>query len=451
MKTRIVLLAVAAWWLVPLLFAGPASLAAASTANTDYRGLPSGFTADGHPYLGALDAPVILEEWSDYGCPYCARHFTQTLPLLVDKYVRLGQVQLVFRDLPLESLHPTAPAVHAAARCAGHQGAAAFWALHDALFERQAKWTRESDPTAFLTGLLEELGLDVGMLRRCLDGGSEQQKVAASVEEATRLGFSGTPQFRFRVRSGELANQPHDMAGAQPRTRFEAAIDALLAGKAPPAEPKPAPREPAELPLWARPEGLAPDPHRPGYTTAGNAYRGNPQARVVVVEFSDFQCPACARHALESQPKIDAALVDTGQVLWVSRHLPLRAHPRAPLAAVAAECAGDQGRFWEMRRRLFETVEQWAVEGADASFFALSGELNLDHDRFAACFNSRAALERVMRDMYDAQGLIQRTPTFVVLTGEPTGTLMGASSAEQFIATLKNRLEGLGNGKGAAH
>ena len=81
-----------------------------------------------------------------------------------------------------------------------------------------------------------------------------------------------------------------------------------------------------ELPFWAKPEGLAPDPKRPGFTVAGDPYKGNPKAKTVLVEFADFQCPSCQKHALTSQPEIDKQFVATGQVMWVFKHFPLREH-----------------------------------------------------------------------------------------------------------------------------
>jgi protein-disulfide isomerase len=217
--------------------------------------------------------------------------------------------------------------------------------------------------------------------------------------------------------------------GAQPLTRFTEVIDALLAGKEPPAEPAP---ERAPLPLWATPRGLAPDPARPGYDVAGDAYKGSPQAKVFVVEFTDFQCPACRKHATEVQPALDAEWVKSGRVLWVSKHLPLRMHAQAVLAAVAAECAGEQGRYWEMHDRLFAHQDDWSGASAETSLPGLARQLGLDPQRFQQCFDGRKALERVLADLYDAQAIVDRVPTFVVLTGGPTGTATGPLPAEGF-------------------
>src|SRR5262249_32751576 len=91
-----------------------------------YQGTPVGFTADGHPFRGNPNAPLILVEYSDYLCPFCERYVRLTLPALLEQYGRTGQVQFVFHDFPLASLHPTAPRGAVAATCVAEQGATRF-------------------------------------------------------------------------------------------------------------------------------------------------------------------------------------------------------------------------------------------------------------------------------------------------------------------------------------
>jgi len=404
-------------------------------AADTYRDVEAGFTADGHPYLGQSDAPVTLEEWSDYACPFCGRHFRQTWPGLFEKYVQPGKLRLVFRDFPLEGLHPTAMAAHVAARCAGQGRGATYWAYHDALFQNQAAWARLPDPAPFLLETARSLGVDPSSFQACLASSEASKFIVASVLAGQASQFDGTPQFRF-LKAG---SEPFDMSGAQPVSRFESVIDALLAGKEPEREAAADESKPAELPFWAKRSGLAPDPHRPGYTLAGDAYKGDPKAPLAVVEFTDFQCEACRKHALEVQPAIDAALVDTGQVLWVSKNLPLRMHPQAALAAVAAECAGEQGRYWDMSRRLFETTDRWSNERAETELPAIAAGLKLDPAAFGRCFDGRKALERVLADLYDAKGIVERTPSFVLLADDQTGSITGPLPAEQFVHLLRDR------------
>lgn len=402
--------------------------------SASHDGLPVGFTEEGHPFIGDENAAVILEEWSDYLCPFCYRHFKQTLPTILDKYVRPGDMKIIFRDLPLASLHPTAVHGHVAAGCAGRQGAPLYWAMHDALFARQSAWSRLPEPAAFLADVAREIGVDMVDYEQCLQDGNVAEAVAASVEEGTARGYSGTPSFRFTTISNDKTYQ---VIGAQQLDRFARIADPLVAGDEPPEDPKP---EPPDLPLWAKPDGLAPDPDRPGFNMAGDPYKGNPDAKITVVEFTDFQCPACRTHALEAQPIIDSQLVDTGKVLWVEKHFPLRIHDQAALAAVAAECAGEQGRYWAMQKTLHAEQERWANDDAVRLLPELARTLGLNVERFQACFDGREALSRVLDDLYDAQGVITRAPTFVIIQ-DGRGTAVGPLAADRFVSLLKQRLD----------
>lgn len=401
-----------------------------------YQGTPVGFTADGLPFRGKPDAPLTLIEYTDYLCPFCERYFSQTLPTLLEKYIRTGQLKFVVHDFPLASLHPTAPRGATATSCVGEQGAMRFWRMHDALFEAQQQWSRLPDPTAFLAATARKVGADMPPYERCMASGRQDARVQQRVTAAQGFGFNGTPTFQFVQ---QASGKTYTLSGAQPVEVFVRSIDALLAGKEPP-EDKPAK---PELPFWAKPEGLAPDPKRPGFTVAGDPYKGNPNAKLVVVEFSDFQCPACQRHALTTQPVLDEQFVKTGEVLWVAKHLPLRIHPRAPVAAAAAECAGDQGKFWPMHDRLFQQMEQWSTgDEPDTALVGLAGDLGLDRTQFLACLSGRQALERVLSDLYDAQGIgVRSTPTFLFFYDGTGQALAGARSAEEFAAKLQQQVE----------
>jgi protein-disulfide isomerase len=262
------------------------------------------------------------------------------------------------------------------------------------------------------------------------------------VAAAQALGFNGTPTFQFLNQAG---GKTYTLVGAQPVDVFTRWIDALLAGKEPPKEEQTESvqaRKP-ELPLWAKPEGLAPDPNRPGFTVAGDRYKGGPNAKVVLIEFEDFQCPACQRHALKTQPELDKRFVDTGEVRWVVKHFPLGIHPRAPAAAAAAQCAGDQDKFWPMHRLLFERQEQWSTGGdPDVALTAIAADLGLETGRFNACLKGRQALEPAVRDLYDGQGIgVRSVPSFVVFQGGAPFVLVGTRAAGQFAPLLQRLVD----------
>jgi protein-disulfide isomerase len=428
----------ARWVALVVLALLPTSHGAAKAAPAEvYQGTTVGVTADGHAFLGNPEAPLTLVEYTDYLCPFCGAHFRQTLPTLIEKYVRTGQVKYIVRDLPLASLHPTAARGATAALCAGEQGATRFWQMHDALFQAQQQWAALPDPTAFLAGAARKAGADMTAYEKCMSSGRGEGRVQQSSVSAQALGFTGTPTFQLMRRDGGKTNT---LVGAQPVNVFTTWIDTVLAGKEPPQPKQP---EKPELPFWAKPEGLAPDPKRPGFTVAGDPYKGKPEARLVVVEFADFQCPSCRRHALETQPALDRRFVETGEVMWVVKHFPLRAHPHAPVAAAAAVCAGEQGKFWEMHHMLFEQVDRWSSGlEADATLLRLAANIGMDQPRFAACLSSRQALEQVLRGLYDGQGMgVRNSPTFVLLQGGTGTSLVGARSAEQFESILTQQLD----------
>jgi protein-disulfide isomerase len=172
----------------------------------------------------------------------------------------------------------------------------------------------------------------------------------------------------------------------------------------------------------------------------GDAYKGNVDAKLTVIVFSDYQCAGCAKHELQVQPALDAEFVDTGRVLWITKSLPLKEHAHAALAAAAAECAGEQGRFWPMHRALFESTAAWSGPNPDEALQKVAAQARVDPARFRRCLESRPPWERVLRDLYDAQDIVRTTPSFVLVrNGE--GSLMGPLPADQFAKVLRRELE----------
>jgi len=408
-----------------------ATQAQGSDGAESHRGAPVGFTEDGFPYIGNPDAPVTMYEYSDYLCPFCERHSRQTFPALLESQIIPGNVKVVFIDFPIVSLHPQAPLLAEAALCVAEQGAAAFWTMHDKLFESRARFASAASIEDILGELAGASGAELSQYDECMASDRQAAKVNAGVSAASELGFNATPSFQFIGPAGDS----YTFSGASPVTKFNEWIEALRAGDAPPTPPPP------ELPYWANPEGLAPDPDRPGFTMAGDPFKGDPEASVVVVEFSDLQCESCKRHAMDAEPAIDEHFVETGKVLWVFKNLPLRMHPNAPAAAAAAECAGEQEKFWEMKRVLFENSDSWDVAEPDTVIISLAVKANLDVTRFEDCFMGRHSLERVLTDVYDAQGVASITPTFITLFKGRGHLMTGARDAEQFVEYLEKALE----------
>ncbi|MDA0208503.1 MAG: thioredoxin domain-containing protein [bacterium] len=137
--------------------------------------------------------------------------------------------------------------------------------------------------------------------------------------------------------------------------------------------------------------------------------RGNlNKAKVVLVEYSDFECPFCNRH----HPTMQQIMEDYGDdVAWVWRHFPLSFHPNAQKAAEASECAADQGKFWEMADALTENYDQLNA----ALYSQLAEEVGLNVNRFQTCLDSGEKAEEVRADMQTgATAGVSGTPaTFV--------------------------------------
>ena len=170
---------------------------------------------------------------------------------------------------------------------------------------------------------------------------------------------------------------------------------------------------------------------------------GREDAPVSIIEFTDLQCPYCARFATQTFPELRRSYVDTGKVRFTSRDLPLPFHPFAVPAAVAARCAGEQGKFWEYREALFEQQSRLGT----APYEELARRYGLDLDRFGACRRDGRQAANVRADAALAQSHgIGSTPTFVigrlvdgVFHGE---TFSGAKPYAEFAAKIDALLAG---------
>jgi protein-disulfide isomerase len=149
-----------------------------------------------------------------------------------------------------------------------------------------------------------------------------------------------------------------------------------------------------------------------------DSYRLGPaDAPVTLVEFADFQCPACG-----SVAPILKQVVDEGDdnVSLVLRHYPLPIHNNAKIAAQAAEAAGQQGKFWEMSTVLFERQTEWAENGAAQTIFTrYAEELDLDQARFASDLSNNTLRDKIERDAKEA-GLLNLSGTpSLFINGQP--------------------------------
>lgn len=160
------------------------------------------------------------------------------------------------------------------------------------------------------------------------------------------------------------------------------------------------------------------------------------KGRIAIVEFSDFQCPFCATHARDTFPAIKRDLIGLGRAQYVALHYPIEEiHPLALQAGEASECAGRQGRFWEMHERLFN--ESSAMTRAD--FVRHAEAMSLDVGVFLQCLDSHQTLDKVRGDQAEARRLgVRGTPAFFVGRVRPDGgidlvtRIRGAAPVEVF-------------------
>lgn len=158
-------------------------------------------------------------------------------------------------------------------------------------------------------------------------------------------------------------------------------------------------------------------------------------AKVTIVEFGDFQCPACAAVV----PAVKQALQEyEGNLTFVFRNFPLTTHRNAEIAAEAAEAAGEQGKYWEMYDRLYAFQSDWSESDKPLDIFvAYAQALELDTEKFRQAVESKKFRNKIQQDTSDgiAAG-VNATPTFFI-NGEK---LPGALSFEQFKAKIDPKL-----------
>jgi len=160
-----------------------------------------------------------------------------------------------------------------------------------------------------------------------------------------------------------------------------------------------------------------------------DAILGDPEAPVTIVEFSDYECPFCARFYSQTLDQIKTEYVDTGKVKIVYRDFPLSFHQQAQKAAEAAECAGEQGQYYDMHDKLFEG----GVAGGVASFKQYAADIGLDTSAFDTCLDSGAMASEVQKDFSDGQKAgIQGTPGFII-NGQTVSGALPFSNFKQII------------------
>jgi len=191
---------------------------------TEQSKLVMKISADNDPVIGNLDAPITIIEFSDFQCPFCARFYSQTLPLIYEEYIDQGKVKLVFRDFPIQSIHPNAVPAAVASECANEQGK--FKEMHDILFDNQNQWNNQEtvDALSLFSQYATEIQLEQETFDSCLTSGKYIEEIQKDLNDGQNYGVTGTPGFF--VGNDQIGYV--QIKGAQPFDIFKKVIDAQL-------------------------------------------------------------------------------------------------------------------------------------------------------------------------------------------------------------------------------
>jgi protein-disulfide isomerase len=355
---------------------------------------------DDSPLKGPADALVTIVESSDFECPFCKR-VAPTLKQIEETY--RGKVRFAFKHNPLPMHARALPAAIATEEARAQGGDAKFWAMHDALFAAQGL------DEATILQAAKDIGVNPAKVKDALAAGRHKERIERDQRLVQSIGAPATPSFFVNGRK---------IAGAQPFASFQAVIDEELrkaeaavqggtpAGKlyagivergatAPvyvaPAQGAGTPEAPSAPSAPAVPPPAPPSLYREVPLRADDPSRGPADAKLTIALFSDFQCPFCGRIE-PSLAELEKAF--PGQVRIVWKHQPLPMHPQAIPAALAAEAAREQGKFWPMHAKLF--TDQRAL-GPEV-FSRYAREIGLDVRRFEQALAARRGEARIQDD-----------------------------------------------------
>jgi protein-disulfide isomerase len=342
--------------------------------------------------IGNQHAPLKVVAFFDYQSSACA----STIPALLKALKGSSpQAQLILKHDPL-SIHPDAFLAHQAALVAGEQGK--FWQMNDLLFAHQQK--------SKLPDLLEyarQLGLNVPLFQKRLRSGYFKGAIDQDQALAQSLGVESTPTIFINGRK---------LAGKQTEDQLFIVIE----GRSTPAASGAGSSFIADLDLSRSPS------------------LGPADAPITIVEFSDFQCPYCARVI----PTLRTLMAQyPTQIKWVFKNFPLDFHADSRLAHQAVLAAGKQGKFWEMHDLVF--ANQGAIKRND--LLQKARLLNLDIEEFSADMESEGIKNQIESDRKSGAAMgLNATPTFYINSVQYSG----AMPLEQFKSAINKELAAVG-------
>ena len=383
----------------------------------------------GAPIVGPADAPVTIVVWSDFACGYCYR-----VQFTLEALDRLfpGELRWVHRTLPLDEDVTVAAEAALAAAAQGR-----FRPMSERIYAVAGRVDR-----AGLELVARELGLDMVRFRADLDTARFRPQIDADVKDALALGVTGTPTFFVNGRA---------VHGNQPLKVFVDLVDQELARAA---------RTPGGYDALVgngvvSADAAAPTDHATFELDPGATYRvglglpghqlGRDDALVTIVVWGDFQCPYCAK-LTASLRQVRAKYGDDVRVVY--RHLAMRNHRRAAIAAEAAIAAADQGKFWAFHDRLFDARSDTTGAGGPSGTLSRSElelhaqAVGLDLGRFRAALDERRYRDVVAAETATAEALgVDGTPTLFI-NGQPVIGSRDPATLEAIVAGHVARARG---------
>jgi protein-disulfide isomerase len=349
------------------------------------------------PVSGSEKAPVTVVLFSDYECPFCKRT-EEAIKKATEGHA--DKVRLVWKDAPLSFHRRARPAANFALEARAQKGDKGFWEAHDKLFASAPKLD-----DADLERIAGEMGLDWAKVKDAIAKDKHKASIEADLNQADDLNASGTPHL--------YVNGRH-LAGAPPPDMLRALVEEELKKAEALAAKGVAPGKIYDEIMKEGKEPPPPEKKQIAAATKDQPFQGGDKAKVVIQEFSDFECPACNR----AEPTIKQLLEIYGdKVKFVWRHRPLSMHKNAPLASeAAAEIFKQKGNdaFWKFHDKLFENqrtpggLERPALEKYAEEFGADMGKFKQALDDHA----HKALVDADAKIADDAS--MPATPSFVI-------------------------------------
>jgi protein-disulfide isomerase len=172
--------------------------------------------------LGSDSAPVVVDDYSDFECPFCAELAILTFPDVRSRLIDSGLVRWRFHDRPLTSIHPKTLGAHEAAACAAEQGK--FWGMEDQLYSHQGAWVAARSSEKNFADYASALGLNMDQYNQCMGSHKYLARIQASAQHADQLGITGTPTLFIN-------GKPYDIQRGLSYDSLKAAIEAAAKAK----------------------------------------------------------------------------------------------------------------------------------------------------------------------------------------------------------------------------